>query len=240
MCGQRSFGDHFVGVHYSVGIEKVFDVTVNLQNLGRFLKTQVIGLVQSHPVFRTDAAPVSGDLLKNKGILEVRILVQDYIHMQIAIADVPIAEDQPPGLLPQVLQERRPLPDIKRYIVGENPSLLPDRCHSHILPDLPNLAIFLIVIGDDGVVEVLKRLEEGVQVLGRGLHEQHVLLQLHLVENRRVELPDHRVVRVPVDVLQRRQVFPQAFLYYRQTLKDLLEPVGLKNHYLSNLIDLLT
>ena len=173
---QRSFGNHLIRVHYPVRIEQVFNATVNLQNLRRFLKTQIIGLVQSHPVLGTDTSAVFGHLLKNEGIFEVRILVQDYIHMQVAITDVAVAEDQSPGLFPQMLQEGGPLPDIERNIIGENPSLLPDCCHSHILPDLPNFAIFLIIIGDDGVVEVLQRLEERVQVLGRGLNEQHVLL----------------------------------------------------------------
>jgi hypothetical protein len=159
--------------------------------------------------------------------------------VQIAIPDVAVAEHERLGLFSKVLEQTWPLPDVKGDVIGQHSALLPHSRHCHIFPDLPDLVVLLVVVGNDGVVEVLQLLEQRIELLSRRLHEEHVVVERHCVEDGRVEVADHCVVGMAVNILQSGQVLAESALDEGKALQDEFEVVGLEDHYLADLIDLL-
>ena len=59
---------------------------------------QILWLVQSHPMFRTDTSIPVGHLLKDLLIMPLHVVVlSDYVDVDVAIADMSIAEDKLAG-----------------------------------------------------------------------------------------------------------------------------------------------
>ena len=68
-------------------------------------------------MFRTDAAFPPGHLLKYITIIELLPFFQNYVYVEIAISDVPVANDFGFGLAAQLFTHYCPLFHIERNVV---------------------------------------------------------------------------------------------------------------------------
>ena len=133
-------------------------------------------LVEADAVLCADAASVPRHLLEHEAVVELRSLLEDDVHVEVAVADVPVPQHQGFGLLSQVLQQARPFSHIEGDVVRQDVALLPHCSHRHVFPDLPDFVVLLVVVGHDRVIEALQLLEQRIQVLSGRLDKQKMLV----------------------------------------------------------------
>jgi hypothetical protein len=157
--------------------------------------------VQTHAVLCANTSLVPGHFLEDKAVLELRPLIQDYVHVKVTVSNVPVPQDEGFCLITQVIEETRPLSDIEGDVIRQDLPLLAHCRHGYVLPDLPYLAVLLVVIGDDSVIKILHLFKQLIKILSRGLHEEHVFIVLHFIEYARMKMSHDCMVCVSIYIL---------------------------------------